>query len=167
MAHYYFLKDLEESKVAVCIVRQYLKEVHNGVNNLEITELQRARQNEGDLEIKSSCGLSYCVEVKYDIMAKKTGNLCFETHNAKGKLAGIFSTEAEEIHYVVPSDSGFSLYTFKTESLRTYLYNEDNISKFKVIKGGDRRATSMILVSIETLTEDKVPHSTEEINAQL
>lgn len=161
----HFLKDLEESKVAVSIVKAYLNKLHKGVKNLKIGELERARQKEGDVEVISSCGISYCVEVKYDIMAKKTGNMCFETHNKKGDLTGVSATEADEIHYVVPRDDGFFLHIFNTKSLRKYLYNEKNISKFRVVKGGDRKATSMILVKIDVLIEDEVADKIEEIDA--
>lgn len=167
MGHYYFLKDLEESKVAVNIVKAYLGELHKDVENVQIEELKRDRQTEGDVEVISDCGISYCVEVKYDMMAKKTGNLCFETHNSKGKLTGISSTEADEVHYVVPTEEGFVLYVFKTEELREYLFDVKNIDKFKSVRGGDRRATSMLLVSRVLIEEDEVPHKIEEINAEL
>ncbi len=167
MGHYFFLKDLEESKVAVNVVKSYLSQLHKNVKGLEITELERARQKEGDLEVTFKRKASYCVEVKYDMMAKKTGNMCFETHNKKGDLTGIASTEADEIHYVVPRDEGFILYVFNTKSLRKYLYDEKNIGKFRMVKGGDRRATSMILVKIDVLLEDNVAHKIEEINAEL
>lgn len=128
-------------------------------------DLERARQKEGDLEVLSDCGLSYTVEVKYDMMAKKTGNLCFETNNKKGDLTGIASTLANEVHYVVPKDDGFVLYLFLTKGLRDYLYDEKNISKFRVVKGGDRRATSMILVKREVLEQDGVAYKMEDIDA--
>jgi len=158
----HFLKDLEESKVAVNVVKTFLKTKHS---NAVITELDKTRQKEGDVEIVSDCGIAYSVEVKYDMMAQKTGNLCFETHNSKGDLTGISSTEANEVHYVVPDEDGFYLYMFNTEELRSYLFDTKNISKFRSVRGGDRRATSMLLVSRVLIEEDKVPYRIEKINA--
>jgi hypothetical protein len=161
----HFLKDLEESKVAVNVVKTFLESLHSKDSNAVITELGKARQKEGDVEVVSDCGITYSVEVKYDMMAKKTGNLCFETHNSKGVLTGISSTEADEIHYVVPGDDGFFLYMFKTEDLRNYLFDTGNIKKFKSVKGGDRRATCMLLVNRTILEEDKVAYKIEKIDA--
>ncbi len=165
MAHYSFLRDLEESKVAVNIVKAWLENKHSNADNLTVEELERARQHEGDVEVLSDCGIAYSIEVKYDIMARKTGNLCFETHNKKGDLTGIASTEADEVHYVVPREGGYVLYMFKTEELRSYLFDTLNTKKFRSTKGGDRRAYSMLLVNRETLIEDDVPYYVEEIDA--
>lgn len=165
MGNYSFLKDLEESKVAVNIVKVFLENLHSDAKNAAVTELGKDRQKEGDVEVLSDCGISYSVEVKYDMMAKKTGNLCFETHNSKGKLTGISSTEADEIHYVVPEEDGFSLYMFKTEDLKSYLFDTKNIGKFRSVMGGDRRATSMLIVSRVLIEEDKVPYRVEKIDA--
>lgn len=165
MAHYSFLKDLEQSKVAVEIVKSFLKDFHKSAVNATIEELEKARQVEGDVEVLSDCGIAYSVEVKYDIMAGKTGNLCFETHNKKGKLTGISSTEAHEVHYVVPDGDGFVLYMFKTDDLRKYLFDTTNADKFRSVKGGDRRATFMLLVSREVLEADDVAYRIETINA--
>ena len=165
MGHYSFLRDLEESKVAVNVVKAFLENLHEDANNAIVEELGKARQKEGDVEVTSECGISYSVEVKYDMMAKQTGNLCFETHNSKGDLTGISSTEANEVHYVVPEEDGFSLYMFKTKELRNYLFDTKNISKFRSVKGGDRRATCMLLVSRVLIEEDGVPYRTEHIDA--
>jgi len=161
----HFLKDLEESKVAVSIVKTFLDSLHEAADNVVIADLEKARQIEGDVEITSDCGISYSVEVKYDMMAKRTGNLCFETHNKKGKLTGISSTEAHEVHYVVPDDKGFTLYMFKTEDLRNYLFNVANASRFRSVKGGDRWATFMLLVKREMIEEDNVAYRVEHIDA--
>ena len=160
-----FLKDLEESKVAVNIVKSFLQHFHSKASNLSIEELERERQHEGDVEVLSDCGIAYSVEVKYDIMAQKTGNLCFETHNGKGDPTGVLSTEADEIHYVVPEENGFTLYMFDTKNLRAYLFDAKNISKLRVVKGGDRRKYTMLLVNRETLVEDSIPFAVEKINA--
>lgn len=127
MGHYSFLRDLEQSKVAVNIVKTFLTDIHKDAINAQIEELEKDRQVEGDVEVLLDCGIAYSVEVKYDIMAGKTGNLCFETHNKKGKLTGISSTKADEVHYVVPGEkNSFTLYMFKTEDLRKYLFDEAN-----------------------------------------
>lgn len=166
MGHYSFLRDLEESKVAVNVVKVYIEELYNKKGQtVTITELERERQGEGDIEIKPSKGRKYTVEVKYDMMAKKTGNLCFETHNIKGKLTGISSTKAKEVHYVVPDETGYMLYMFKAKKLKAYLFDTANTSKFRSVKGGDRWSTFMLLVKREVIDKDKVAYKVEHIDA--
>jgi len=163
----HFLKDLEDSKVAVDVVKTFLNKLHKGPYKVTIADLEKERQSEGDIEVTSNSGISYRVEIKYDKMAQKTGNLCFETHNKKGKLTGISSTEAEEVFYVVPGDKGFTLYIFITEDLKAYLFDDANISKFRSVNGGDRFATCMLLVKREVIEKDGVAYRVEHINAKL
>ena len=166
MGHYSFLRDLEESKVAVNVVKVYIEKLYKEMGSVvTITELEKARQKEGDIEIADDCGGKFTVEVKYDMMAKKTGNLCFETHNIKGKLTGISSTEAEEVYYVVPDETGYMLYMFNTKKLKSYLFDAANTSKFRSVKGGDRWSTFMLLVKREVIDKDKVAYKVEHIDA--
>jgi hypothetical protein len=163
----HFLKDLEDSKVAVDVVKKFLKKLHKGPYEVIIADIEKERQAEGDIEVTSDSGISYRVEIKYDKMAQKTGNLCFETHNKKGKLTGISSTKAEEVFYVVPGDKGFTLYMFLTKELKAYLFDTANVSKFRSVNGGDRFATCMLLAKREVIEEDGVAYRVEQINAKV
>lgn len=162
MGHYSFLRDLEESKIAVAAVSKYLSDTYS---DCKVEELPRVRQHEGDLEVELEDGDKFTVEVKYDILAKKTGNLCFETHNGKGDLTGISSTDADDVCYVVPKKNGFTLYIFKTDALRKYLFDPINTKKIRQVYGGDKKKFSMMLVSIYNIENDEVCFVKEELDA--
>ena len=165
MGHYSFLRDLEESKIAVELVKTYIIDEHKKEGVVaEIEELGRARQIEGDIEVTLP-DRKYTIEIKYDIMAQKTNNLCFETNNKKGKLTGISSTQSHKVIYVVPDKKNFYLYLFETEKLQKYLLDDDNKSRFRSVWGGDRWSTEMTLVPRETIIKEKINYKVEYINA--
>lgn len=168
MGHYNFRRDLAESKIAVEISKQFL--LSGDAFGGDVEELPLDRQNEGDLEVipaRSRKEDSYTVEVKYDILARKTKNLCFEISNKKGEPSGIAKTKAEVVHYIVPRDGGFTLYEFSKDDLLTYMYKPINHSKDKIriVSGGDRKSYHMMLVKIDTILEDNLPLNVEEIDA--
>ncbi len=142
MGFYNFRKDLEDSKCAEVVIKKFLEAKHNR----EIHALPKERQGEGDLDIGD-----YTVEVKYDKMAASTGNLCFEVANGKGKTTGIAATKARYIYYVVPRDDEYHIYEFSTESLRLFLFDSANAGKIRVVNGGDRKAYTLMLLSIENV----------------
>ncbi len=160
MAHYSFRKDLEESKKGVKVAALYFANKFNAV----IRDLPKAEQHKGDFEVtppEKYTGMgnveqsSFFVEVKFDIMAAKTGNLCFEVDNGK-KATGIMSTKAERIIYVVPQTGGFKLYIFRTTNLLDYLSNSAQSGKFRFVRGGDSKRFGMLLVPLKTIEIDKV-----------
>lgn len=157
MAHYSFLRDLQDSKVAVSLIAEKYRSL--GFN---VEELGRDKQDFGDLQI----GPLYH-EVKYDIMAGTTNNLCFEIANGKGDLTGIAKTKADLVHYVVPDKErkSFLVFTFDTVKLKGFIFNPENKSKVRQVQGGDRRKYSMIIVSIETIVNEEVASSVEVVNA--
>ena len=113
-------------------------------------------------------GEDFTVEVKFDRMAEKTGNMCFEVTNGKGDMTGIAKTQADNVAYLVPGkEEKVSLFLFKAEALKKYLFDPLNSKKIKHVKGGDRRAYGLMLVKISTLISDGVPYSVEEISAEL
>lgn len=142
MGFYNFKRDLEDSKLAESIIRQFLEERHGR----EVLPLPRERQSEGDLDLGN-----FTVEVKFDKMAADTGNLCFEMANGKGKFTGIAATKAKYVYYVVPRKDRYSIYEFDTNSLREFLFDKANADKIRVVNGGDRRAYSLMLLSIENV----------------
>lgn len=155
MAHYNFKRDLAQSKTAVEIVKQYFTE--DGAD--EIEELQKESQHKGDILVIYKAGppdkwIKLYVEVKYDIYAARSGNLCFETSNGK-KPTGIYATEAEVIHYVVPYEDHYTIFMFDAEELREYLATSTKVVKKR---GGDKKRFEMDLVSISDLTDDCVAY---------
>lgn len=155
MAHYSFLKDLEASKKGVDVAIAHFQK-DDGVN---IRTLPKAEQSKGDFEV-NYINTSYpplYVEVKLDIMAGRTGNLCFEVDNGK-KATGILATQADKIVYVVPKTDGatYKLFVFGKDNLLAYLSDNSNSGKFRLVRGGDRGRFGMVLVPIETIEKDSI-----------
>jgi catechol 2,3-dioxygenase-like lactoylglutathione lyase family enzyme len=153
MAHYSFRKDLEDSKKGVGVAASYFAKKYNAA----IRELPKAEQGNGDFEVeadKDICG-PFFVEVKYDLMAAKTGNLCFEVDNGK-KATGILATAAQRIVYAIPQVGGHRLFIFRTPDLLTYLSNPTQAGKFRFVRGGDGKRFGMLLVPLATIEADKV-----------
>jgi len=148
MAHYSFRKDLKDSERGVKVAAEHFSTKLGATAR----ELPKAEQHKGDFEVN---GLF--VEVKFDLMAAKTSNLCFEVDNGK-KATGILATEADKIVYVVPlqDGSGFKLFIFGRDNLLSYLKDPGSIGKFRLVRGGDNHRFGMVLVSIERIVEDKV-----------
>jgi hypothetical protein len=166
MAHYSFRKDLEDSKKGVKVVSDYMARKYN----VKIRELVgKEEQKRGDILVETT--EPFTVEVKFDIMAAKTGNLCFEMDNGK-KLTGILATKANRIVYVVPNGSSekFKLYVFSTPSLLAFVTNTDTAGRFRFVRGGDGGKFGMLLVPsshevIESLAEEIVECQITTTNA--
>lgn len=153
MAYSSFRKDLEESKKGVSVAAQYFSTKYDA----PCTELPKAEQHKGDffVERDNDSGGGIYVEVKFDLMAAKTSNLCFEVSNGK-KATGIMSTEADKVVYVVPQADGFKLFIFGRADLLNYLANPVNVGKFRLVRGGDGHRFSMVIIPIATVEQDKV-----------
>lgn len=162
MAYYFFVKDLKDGNLAEEIVAEHWK-----LNGYDVETLPKDRQSEGDIELSSEDSEPFTIEVKFDRMAGDTGNLCFEITNKAGDLTGIAKTTAKHVVYLVPeTEQSVRMFTFDTKELQDYLYNDDNASKIKVVKGGDRRAYTLMLVSIENILKDNLCR-VETISAEL
>lgn len=142
--HYSFKRDLADGKRGETIVRTYLES-----RGLNVEELPK-KSPEGDLKAQSTSANSpTSYEVKYDIMSKRTGNMCFEVANGKGDLTGIAATKADIVVYVVPLEKGHALYLFSREVLYNWLFKEG--IEHRIVNGGDKKRFSMILVPLDTI----------------
>jgi hypothetical protein len=168
MAFYSFRKDFEDSKKGVQVAANYFSRKYKA----SVRELPKIEQGHGDFEVEAGKDICehFFVEVKFDLMAAKTGNLCFEVDNGK-KLTGIFSTHADKVVYVVPSDKTFKLYVFGTTSLVSYLKDPANSSKIKFRRGGDRGRFGMLLIAINEIEQlglcEEIVEYKELIDAKL
>lgn len=153
-----FLKDLDASQEAVQLVMAHL--IDNDFICYELTT--RDEQKLGDIRILSDDKISVelNIEVKFDIMAEKTGNLCFELSNGK-KLTGMLETGADEVFYVVPDGKTRKIFKFEIAELRKYILDPLNV---KMTKGGDGWKFDLALVSMHKIVEDGVPFEVVEIN---
>jgi len=149
MANYSFRKDLALSQEAVELVMNHLID-----NDISCHELEgKEEQKYGDIRSYPN-GLEEPVdiEVKFDIMAEKTGNLCFELSNGK-KLTGMLGTKASEVYYVVPEGSLRKIFKFRLDKLRDYILEPANVI---MKKGGDSRKFHLALVKADKIIEDDV-----------
>lgn len=92
------------------------------------------------------------VEVKYDKYANKSGNLCFEMFDHKGRPSGILGTEAHLMVFVLNTETMFE---FKVPELRKFIQHHMTTGQYKIVKGGDGNAFEMMLIPItEIIKED-------------
>ena len=140
-----FLSDLSRSQEAVELLTKYFVSL-----GCSVRELPREEQKNGDLEITNG-DRKYNVEVKFDIMAKRTGKLCFEMSNGM-RNTGVMETKADEILYVVPNDKvSKSVFVFVPEELKQYLGDSP---KVKIKNGGDKGKFVLALVKMSDVLGD-------------
>ena len=152
-----FLRDLDRSQEAVQLAMSRLIDSDFICHELEGKEEQKF----GDIRVITE-DVDINIEVKFDAMAEKTGNLCFEMSNGK-RLTGILETKADEVWYVVPNGGQRTIYKFDINTLKTYILNPENIT---VKNGGDKWKFSLALVSIDKIINDKIAYEVIE-NAEL
>lgn len=139
-----FLSDLDKSKEAVNLIMNYLSKL-----DLDVQEASKKEQHLGDIFVTEKSGDVFTVEVKYDIMAQRTGNLCFEMSNGS-KNTGIMTTQADFVYYVVPGKGKKVIFVFKTEKLREFITLPENV----IIKnGGDKRKFVLALVKMSDVVD--------------
>lgn len=146
-----FLKDLDSSHEAVQLVMAHL--IDNDFICYELTT--REEQKLGDIRVLAddNMGVEINIEVKFDMMAEKTGNLCFELSNGK-KLTGMLETSADEVFYVVPCGKSRRIFKFEIEKLRKYILDPLNAV---IKKGGDGKRFDLALVKMHKIVEDGIP----------
>lgn len=161
MAHYKFLKDLKDGKRGEVIALSAL--LKTGL--YKYSSDKPPSQKHGDFQIVGhSCGTLFNVEVKYDIMAENTGNMCFELANGKGDYTGIMSTQADILAYVLNNKGSYVVYLFSLPNIKEFLFNGNK--SVRVVNGGDRKRYSMALAPVDLVS--KVAFLTIEIsNAEL
>jgi hypothetical protein len=150
-----FLRDRAQSEVAVEFVLDWLIDRGITAHELEGTKEQKS----GDIRCYLDGDLEKPVdlEIKYDMMSERTGNLCFEVSNGKG-MTGVCKTNADKIVYVCPDrkKKELTLFFFHPETLKSYLFDTLNSSKVKIKKGGDGRKFILAIVNKQTIIDDKI-----------
>jgi hypothetical protein len=132
---------------------------HYKALGVAIHELEgREDQQYGDLRITLTED-HVNIEVKFDEMAAKTGNLCFEMSNGS-KMTGIMATKADRVYYVVPNGDGATVYVFDTEKLRAFISDPANVT---IKNGGDKRKFVLALAKATKVVEAGLPEEVFEI----
>jgi len=141
----HFLSDLERSRVAVNLLMKRYRADGHVVREFETKEEQKL----GDFRIDDS----FNVEVKFDEMAAKTGNFCFEMSNGS-KMTGVMTTPADKIVYVLPDGDKYRAYVFNPTKLRAFITDAANV----IIKnGGDRKKFVLALAKIAKVVDANLP----------
>jgi hypothetical protein len=79
------------------------------------------------------------VEVKFDHMAVKTGNLCIEHHNSKKDApSGISATKADIWCQIILDGDNPTVWMIRVDKLKDYI--SKNEPKKKIVSGGDGNA---------------------------
>jgi len=151
----HFLSDLERSKRAVKALIEHYKAVGIAIHELEGKEDQQY----GDLRITLTED-HVNIEVKFDEMAARTGNLCFEMSNGT-KMTGIMATKADKVYYVVPNGDGANVYVFETAKLRDFISQPHNVT---IKNGGDKRKFVLALAKITDVVAAGLPEDMFDLN---
>jgi len=97
------------------------------------------------------------IEVKFDIKAQDTGNLCFEFTNGL-KPTGVCVSKAEEIWYVLQTKEKqtYKIFRFKRAELLQYLLFNSilNPNKLRITYGGDRKSFGLIIIPLRTVIDE-------------
>ena len=89
-------------------------------------------------------------EVKYDEMARDTGNICFEVSNGT-KLTGIFASDTEDVFYIVPTKEQNIYEVFRMNRVKLVGWLKENLTLTRAVNGGDKNKFSLLLVKKEVL----------------
>lgn len=101
-----------------------------------------SRTREFDLICKRPRQKQFTVEVKFDHMAQKTGNLAIEYENTtQGQASGIKGTTADIWCHLILDGDNITIWMVNTNKLREFV---DNIKPFKDLVGGDGNAALKI-----------------------
>ena len=149
-----FLYDKSKGDMAESIVLQVLSEEYPKKKFNKIV----GKNSDYDIveETKSKNGLT--IEVKFDIKAKDTGNLCFEFTNGK-KPTGVCVSKAKEIWYVLESKTPDTYIIFKFDRaklLQHLLYHAivQESKDIRVVYGGDDKRFGLIIIPIKRVVEE-------------
>jgi len=146
-----FKRDEDLGQQAVDAILDYLIDQGHTAFELE----GKKDQKKGDICILRSDDSEFNIEVKHDVMAARTGNLCFEITNGR-KLTGIMATKSDGVYYVVPRGNYKEVFAFNTDKLKKYLHLP---GKAEVKNGGDRKKFMLALVCINQIIADEVAES--------
>lgn len=93
-------------------------------------------------------GVDYYAEVKFDIMAQRTGNLAIEYHNTKkDSPSGILATKSHI--WVVVLQDPLGIWITNTKQLRRYF---DDVKCLRDVKGGDKNSAMRLYKKEDILT---------------
>lgn len=152
-----FLKDKSDGDIGENIALEVLAMLYPEKS----FEKDKTKKVEFDIfELNVPLEKQMTIEVKYDIMARKTGNLCFELGNFTKKdghkKTGVAVTQAKEVWYVTGTPDDYVVIRFNTVKLLQHLlYAMATKSDVKVVNGGDQNRFTLLLLKASSILENK------------
>jgi len=141
-----FLRDLSNGKKAEQYIAKLYRE--NFYPTCDYVSFNIGK--EYDISFSFPRKESVHIEVKFDKMGAKTGNLCFELQDHKGRPSGIMATKAHLMVFIVAKSlqSKKDIFEFDVPALREFIEEYIDTTTYKIVKGGDGNAFEMMLVPI-------------------
>jgi hypothetical protein len=147
-----FLSDLSDGKKAEQYIGRLYKK--NFYPTSDYTSYHIGK--EYDISFSFPRKESIHIEVKFDKYAVKSGNLCFELQDHKGRPSGIMATEAHLMVFIVAKSlqSKKQIFEFDVPALRAFIESHVDTTTYKIVKGGDGNAFEMMLVPITEIIQE-------------
>ena len=99
-----------------------------------------------DIAAVNKKGKIITFEIKSDKRSDETGNVCFELRYNK-KYSGVITSSADYVVYYLFEDNNY--YQYETNDLRRFLWQNEDSKKFKVLNGGDKYKSKLLLLPIK------------------
>lgn len=149
-----FVYDKSRGDLAEKVVLQILKEAYPNKAFKKID----GKNSDYDIVEDSRSKNPLTIEVKFDIKAKETGNLCFEFTNGK-RPTGVCVSKASEIWYVLESKEANHYIVFKfnrAKLLQHLLYHAitKQSKDIRIVYGGDFNKFGLIIIPLKTVVEE-------------
>lgn len=149
-----FIYDKSAGELAENIVLDVLKQEHPKKTFKKVV----GKNSDFDIVEDSKSKNPLTIEVKFDIKAKETGNLCFEFTNGQ-KPTGVCISKALEIWYVLESKTpnNYIIFKFNRAKLLQHLLFHSITQQQKdirVVYGGDEKKFGLIIIPIKRVIED-------------
>lgn len=142
-----FLDDLKRGEKGEAIAKDYFKFL-----GFKIRNVSKKQRKYYDFSIRRE-KLFYKIEVKFDEMAEKTGNMCFEMFDGNDNASGVLGTDSDYVVYIIPDNSVedevyHKILIIEASKLKSLLLNTSLGDLMRLTCGGDNRKFSMVLVPI-------------------
>ncbi len=125
-----FKKDLSLGKKAEMIVQQLF-------NKHKVLQCTKSTTKDYDLDLGHQLN-NFKVEIKFDLMSQRTGNIAIEYWNSKSnKPSGILATNSDFYVFVLPDGEEYSVWLTKTKTLVDYFTHNSGI---RDVHGGDNNS---------------------------
>lgn len=158
-----FLADRDNGELGERITIQALKQV---MPHRTFAKTSERKDERYDLIEKTRSKFKRTIEVKFDLKAYTTKNVCFEMTNGS-RPTGVCASEADEVCYVFKTryKNKYKVFRFnKDKLLQRLLYWVATKEKgVKVVNGGDKSKFGLVLIPVKLILDDVKKNKIAEI----